>query len=293
METKHRIALNVANFDTRTRTIDQIFQKKAPTGIDKSSNASKKYFLARALVKWTCMDLHPFSAATTTAFKDLCIQLNLVKDSSEFPDESTLRKCALNDVYKYLLKEVKEKTALIDYGCLSIDIWTDNHRRVSYADTLVHYINNQWELKTLNLRAEEFEHPHTGKIIKTRIEDTLSTFGLDKNNLFCVSDSGSNIILAMKLLDMTRIPCIGHNLHLLLTADSILNKEVPEIQEILLKVKKNHRAILFQHQTLKKMMDLENYEKLIETIESHGKFICIYCNTEILRKVFTFLWDSK
>ena len=56
---------------------------------------------------------------------------------------------------------------------------------------------------------------HTGNNLKDALHDTLELWNLDEVNLVAItSHSGSNIKLACRLLNWTRLSCFGHNLNL-------------------------------------------------------------------------------
>ena len=56
---------------------------------------------------------------------------------------------------------------------------------------------------------------HTGENIAETMQGTLEAWGLQETCQVCITtDSGSNIINAAERLQMTRLACFGHNLHL-------------------------------------------------------------------------------
>ena len=59
---------------------------------------------------------------------------------------------------------------------------------------------------------------HTGENITEAVQVTLEAWGLPEAHQVCLTtDSGSNVISAAERLQMTRLACFGHNLHLSVT----------------------------------------------------------------------------
>ena len=60
-----------------------------------------------------------------------------------------------------------------------------------------------------------YAEQHTSENIAEAIQATLETWGVQKAHEVCLTtDSGSNVIKATEKLQMTRLACFGHNLHL-------------------------------------------------------------------------------
>ncbi|XP_065899760.1 E3 SUMO-protein ligase ZBED1-like [Dysidea avara] len=95
------------------------------------------------------------------------------------------------------------------------DMWTSVTGE-PYLSYTIHYINDEWELKTKCLHTLYFPADHTGQNIADALKDTLSHWGLDAANQVCITtDNGSNILCAIRShLAWPYLSCFGHNLHL-------------------------------------------------------------------------------
>ena len=61
----------------------------------------------------------------------------------------------------------------------------------------------------------EFPDSHAGVNVSEELKAILDEWGLVHNNLSAVTtDNGTNIVLAMELLQWSRMPCFSHTLQL-------------------------------------------------------------------------------
>ena len=92
---------------------------------------------------------------------------------------------------------------------------TTSEPYITYA---VYVINQNWELRSCCLQTMFIPEQHTGENIAEAIQATLEAWGLQETRqVYITTDSGSNIINAAERLQMTRLACFGHNLHLGIT----------------------------------------------------------------------------
>ena len=84
--------------------------------------------------------------------------------------------------------------------------------------TLFMSMNQNWELRGCCLQTMFIPEQNTGENIAEAIQATLEAWDLQETHQVCITtDSGSNIINASERLQMTRLACFGHNLHLGIT----------------------------------------------------------------------------
>lgn len=79
----------------------------------------------------------------------------------------------------------------------------------------VHYINDDFELKTRCLQTPYFPVDHTGQNITHELRECLSSWGLNEEGQTCITtDNAANVIKAVELNEWTRLQYFGHRLHL-------------------------------------------------------------------------------
>ena len=76
------------------------------------------------------------------------------------------------------------------------------------------FITNDWTLRSICLQTAYFPEDHTGEIIAQGLRDALTSWNLAKDRLICMTtDSGSNMIKALKDNAWPNLQCFGHRLH--------------------------------------------------------------------------------
>ena len=96
------------------------------------------------------------------------------------------------------------------------DLWTSccNDAYITFTG---HFISSEWELHTFCLETVPMYSDHTGRNIADTISAILENWDLCKDKMVAATtDSGSNIVLAFKILHAVRISCFGHNLDLVI-----------------------------------------------------------------------------
>ena len=115
--------------------------------------------------------------------------------------------CEIRDVVISDLKDICEYA-------LTTDLWTSCATE-PYLTVTLHYINSDWELKSVCLQTVSLLKDHTGQNIADCLIEVLANWNLNLRNLVAATtDSGSNVVAAFAILEGMRISCFGHNLDL-------------------------------------------------------------------------------
>jgi hypothetical protein len=202
-------------------------QQSLFAGKDRESKPAETQFeLSRDLCRMMCVDLMPFSTVSGRGFIAFC-RKNL--PSMTLPDESTLSRGALYDLYCALKVSVKTdiQKALTDGGCLCLmfDGWTDRYHGRPYLGLRVAFVNPEtWmaEVKTISVKVVS---SHTGEELANHIRTELDDFGIQRDaTIYSTHDGAKNMMKCSRLLEVEGIThCVAHSIHLLLTVDT-LNK---------------------------------------------------------------------
>lgn len=211
----------------------------------------EKYRFARQLALMCALDARPFEVSKREGFQSFCT--NNAINVLSLPNPTTIATIGLNDTYNMYVTEIKkifEKAPM--HICLVVDCWTDNYKRRPYINMKVHICDN-FNLKVFSLNTVLFQHPHTAIRIKQNISATLSEFNLKNKQIFMVSDSGSNIVVAARLAQIHRLPCLAHKIHLLIKKDILCNDEFTAIFDLLKKFKEIYRTLIYKEDDLKEI----------------------------------------
>lgn len=117
------------------------------------------------------------------------------------------------------------------------DGWTSLNTE-SYNTTTLHFINNDWELKTAVLDTKKIEGSHTSERIAETLETTKVKWGLPE--ILATSDSAANEKKAFQLLNWNRFGCYGHRINLIV-------KQSMDIPEVKLLTGKARKLVTFFH----------------------------------------------
>ena len=115
------------------------------------------------------------------------------------------------------LYSAKRETVEIEIEFSSTsDLWSSEtlHSYISYT---IHYINKEWEMKSICFQTAFLPTDHTGDNPAEALEATLDGWNLKKEQVCITTDNGSNIVNATSKLHWQRLPCFGHNLNLAVT----------------------------------------------------------------------------
>lgn len=226
--------------------ITSFFSEKKP-----SITASVKQNVTTACVRWCAKDMRPFDVVCDEGFLKLADELisigarhGIIAAKYVLPHPTTLsRKVA--EVAEELREAIKPavRQAIEEGRCaFTVDMWTDDYKKVAYITATAHYVNDEWELVSLVLFTCDFPpEKKTGDNIRKELVRRCAKLGYEEailENVVFVTDQGANIINALR--PYTRMSCTAHILNTVLRHtfdDEYLAEQLPELQKSLKKVK--------------------------------------------------------
>ena len=120
---------------------------------------------------------------------------------SKLPDRTTISRTVLTDVYNsmkdYVCLYITNSNS--KYGAITLDLWTDSYRRLSYINFCYFFIDNSFNLVKVTLAVQNITSRHTGDAILSEIENIIENFNLQDKKIYLVSDAGSNVLRAARL----------------------------------------------------------------------------------------------
>lgn len=116
-------------------------------------------------------------------------------------------------MYTETREKVAEQLEKASFFSTTTDLWSSRTLQ-PYMSLTAHYVDAEWKLRSFYLQTCYFPDDHTGEIIGHGLKDALASWKLVEDRQVCVTtDSGTNMIKAMKLNDWTHLKCFGHRLH--------------------------------------------------------------------------------
>ena len=148
------------------------------------------------LVKWTSECLRPFKIVEDPGFVEFCQFLCQLRSRYSLPSRNKhrnqmmkLAECVMQKVKHTIKKEM-------DYYSMTTDIWSSRVMQSFMAVTL-HYLTEEFDIKTFVLEVTPLRGSHTGEFIAERLRHTLLSFGMQVQKVaLLLRDNASNGIKA-------------------------------------------------------------------------------------------------
>ena len=137
-------------------------------------------------------DILPLTTVESPAFKKLIDELS--PHPVQLPDRKTI--CShLEQVYKSMMKKIKENLEEVEKVSTTADVWTTHHR--SYLGITIHWIDEK-SLKRQKgtIACIHIVGRHTYDILAAKIEELHRSFGLQGKISATITDNGPNFVKA-------------------------------------------------------------------------------------------------
>ena len=200
------------------------------------SCTDRKWIITRQLALMCCEDLLPFEIVKKPGFVQFLVKNKVIKHEDELPDPTTVSRSGLNMVYDETISAVKAiiKVSPKTVG-ITTDMWTDNYKRRSYMTVTLHFCMPDFRMQSMVLRTVVFTEAHTGDNLAKELKKILTQFGLDDKTVVYITDQGSNVVKACRVIGSERFGCAAHGLHNLIAVDGVIKG--PDVQTIICKAK--------------------------------------------------------
>lgn len=261
---KHEIELaSTKTIDKHQRTLTDVFCNVVKKKIEPKD---EKRVFSRRMALWFSRDLIPFSAVTGIGFQDFWRSLNI---KYELPDETTLRRAALDDIYACLKKQVIEKLEDIStYVTIGIDSWTDGFRRITYNTASLHYIENH-KMLSIVLKTGPFPPPHNAITYKVYFEKLVDEYKLRNKTIKLITDGASTMKAFAKSTNLKRYGCLAHSVNRLIQHDLMASKDpaVKPLKDLIVKLRNIQKKLVFKGEELRKIYREDKQKQLQLSID--------------------------
>lgn len=210
----------------------------------KTTEIDPNCLLSRRLVLLCCKNLISYYSLSSESigFTDFLRSYNIVLEKG--PNRTTLSRSALNDVYFEMIPVIKQIVQPLRYCAITLDLWMDGYKRHGYITFNLACITEEFELLNINLKTGMMPIKHGAKEIAEQYHSILKSFGIENCSIFVVTDKGSNMVKFVNDENLDHQFCLGHGVHNLITVDGF--EDIPEIDEVITKVKKMVRKLRFR-----------------------------------------------
>lgn len=257
--------MKTASSDSNQRKLTDVFFNVSAKKPRQENKTFAQHTLNRRIALWVCCDLLPFVIVEKRGFSDFWKETK--GDVGNLPSRKTIAGGALDETYICFKNRLIELLSHAPkFATMTLDFWTDKYKRISYITYTYHYMH-QWQINTFVLKTTAFGQSTTSENIKQHFEDTLEEFKLTEKNITVVTDGGSNMIKACRLLNLCRMGCIAHKIHLLIMKDLIRHPTMKLFfVQFLGKLRGIHYVLIFKYQELKLYDNEEKQKKFHDAV---------------------------
>lgn len=213
--------------------------EKQITLLDDQSSVSEPSDSTTELVTtFLACTMQPDDLVERKPFMNMIRYLN---PSYHLPDARYFTTTGIPNLYNDTLEKLQMEISLVKDENLTItmDSWISMDN-IPFVAVTVHFIDDQWNLKSVYLSCADFEIKHTYSNICDALTSILSDWGLSVASITsCTTDNRSNVLKAISHLQLQHIPCFGHTINLGISQAL----EIPPLDGAVLKIKKLHSAI--------------------------------------------------
>ncbi|XP_047532135.1 E3 SUMO-protein ligase ZBED1-like [Vanessa atalanta] len=232
--------------------------------VPKKISKDQKQLIDRDVLELCIDSFHTFSIVEERSF----IKLMRWIPGYTLPSRKTLSNSHLNLLYNSTKQKLKPQLdADCDTICITLDFWT-SRKTESYLAVTGHYINREFELKTILLDCCSFPGHHTAVNIAAELRLILDDYNLAHKVNFAVSDNAANVTNAVKdHLGWKHYGCYAHSLNLVLQDSvEIFNDSLTKVKKIVAFFHKSTSASekLNQQQVLKN----KTPKRLIQSVDT-------------------------
>lgn len=184
--------------------LSQFTGEKKPKAYDKDS---KKYIeLMKALSMLFSSQSLPHRLVESPEFKYF---IEILDPKFKLPNRRALS-TEISKLYGELKDRIMDDLKDVKKFCVILDIWTKKGLSESYLAVLIKYFKPETrEKKTALIALQKMEGSHTAENIMMILQSTLNDWNISEEQIsFYVTDSGSNIVKALKECVVEFVPII-------------------------------------------------------------------------------------
>ncbi|XP_036940317.1 E3 SUMO-protein ligase ZBED1-like [Acanthopagrus latus] len=175
------------------------------------STSQRHAEITDAITFYLAKDMCPISAVSNKGFKSM---VKILDKKYVIPSRNYFSKVALPALYEKCREEIEREITTVEYFATTTDLWSSRTME-PYMSLTIHYIDDDFTMKSRCLQTSFFPQDHTGEAIAQGLREALASWSLREEKQVCITtDNGSNVIKAASLNKWMRLQCFGHRLHL-------------------------------------------------------------------------------
>jgi hypothetical protein len=241
LEVSHKLKQDGKTGDPTQSILDLTGKVVDPMAMD----AQEKADILKSLVEFVVDNKQPFQLVESKSFSSFCMKMNR---KFPLPSRRTFVR-ALHDEYAEALQNFLSQLERIPGRvALTLDGWSSRIMK-GYMVVTVHWVDETWSLKNAVLEFKYFPRPHNQHTTSDLIISILKEFNLHTRVRAITSDSGGEMVPAMKLVqsylnrDLSASICYNVDFHMrcvchvinraVVDATALIKREVGMLRDLL------------------------------------------------------------
>ena len=164
---------------------------KAKTPYKKGSKRQRK--ITDSITLHVAKDMVPINTVTKEGFKNM---ISLLDKWYVKPSRNYFSQVAIPELYEKCKTQFETELSQVEYYTATTDLWS-SWTTEPYISLTVHFINEDFHLKSRCLQTAFFPEDHTSENIATGMREALADWGLDESRLVCITtDNATNMVKA-------------------------------------------------------------------------------------------------
>ena len=159
-------------------------------------------------------DMMPIYTVEKSGFQQL---LKDFDPRYQLPSRKYFSQQAIPKLYNETKESILQQLRSAEFFSATSDMWSSNTME-PYISYTVHFIDPDWKLQSRCLQTLYMPADHTAENLADGMKEILEEWHLSSTRQVCITtDSGANVVKAVRDLDWPWMSCFGHNLHLAIT----------------------------------------------------------------------------
>lgn len=148
-----------------------------------------------AVAMYIAKDMVPIYTVEKPGFIHL---LKVLDPRYVLPSRKYFSDVALPQLYNSTHQRIAAELDGVLFYSATTDLWSSRVMQ-PYLSLTLHFINDDWTLRSVCLQTAYFHDEHKGEIIAQGLKDALSSWNLPEDRLTCMTtDSGTNMLKALR-----------------------------------------------------------------------------------------------
>lgn len=148
-----------------------------------------------AVAMYIAKDMVPIYTVEKPGFIHL---LKVLDPRYVLPSRKYFSDVALPQLYNSTRQRIAAELDGVSFYSATTDLWSSRVMQ-PYLSLTLHFINDDWTLRSVCLQTAYFHNEHKGEIIAQGLKDALSSWNLPEDRPTCMTtDSGTNMLKALR-----------------------------------------------------------------------------------------------